>query len=766
MTSTNPNDFTPQKANESWALLCKAIDKIYEKQSSKLSYEELYRNVYYLVLHKYGEFAYNNLESSLEKNINKIYMRLNLVSNDENLLQTSVIVWQEAKFMIKAIRDIFLYLEKNYIQKKKLVPIIIKGYQIYKRVVFDQEGPVYKKIIAEILLRIKKEREGLKIDKISIKNFTAMLVELGLNYVNQDKRIGIKVSGGPEIEFYSKEIYKSLFEDPFLNETNVFYKQEAQLLIGNCTCSEYLINCFKRYKEEKDRVENYLDRESLKGLISVFFLNYIETYAKNLLEMESSGLVFLLNNEKFDDLKTLYFLFSCNSPSFDLLKIKINEYIMNFCQNEQEVHKIMKEKEKQAVPHSHLQLIENLITFRKKMLQIQDKSLSLKSMNEIEQKLDKSMQKNIKDAFVISLNKSNLITVALNLFIDYYFSNGCKNRKDQEIDIDLQDIFDLFKLLTNKDLFQIQYKQLLMKRLIDSISLNWEIENSLVFKFKTECGNYYTSKITTMFNDITISNQIMQEFKETHKEKLGEIDLEVHIVTKGKWPFKEDDFDTCQYPEELIRLQKIYESYYLKKNDGRIIGWLPKYGSVGIKGHFKERKKEFIVNTYMMCILMLFNRKGQFSFEEIKNLTKINNMADLKVNLKSLINFKLLLKGGKEDLIGEHDIFMVNEDFTHKNYKNKITLKKLMHDSMEKQEESINERLYIERKFVIEACIIRIMKARKKMEHGNLINEAMKLCENQYFSPSVALIKGCIENLINKDYMERCSEVNWYSYVS
>jgi len=763
----NQADFTPQKANESWSLLSKAIDKIYEKQSSKLSYEELYRNVYYLVLNKYGEFAYTNLELSLELNIRKVYDRINSAMNDANLLQSFALIWQDAKFMIKAIRDIFLYLEKNYIPNKKLMPIIIKGYQIFKRIIFDSEGPLYKKIIAEILLQIKNEREGKKIDRLSIKNFTSMLIELGLTYAVTNKKAGgLKITaGGPEIEIYSKDIYRTLFETPFLIETSNFYKQEAQQIICSSTCSEYLSVCFKRYKEEKDRLEVYLDRDSGKALMTVFFSTYIESYAKTLLEMESSGLNFLLNYDKFEDLRVLYFLFSHNPGSFDLLKKSVNDYILNYFKNKAEEHKLLKEKEKQ-MPTAHLFLVEGMIRFRKKMLLIQEKSFTIKQ--DSEKCLDKSMFKCVKDAFVVCFNQNqnNLITVALNHYIDHYFSSGCKNKKDPEIDADLLDIFDIFKLLTNKDVFQIHYKQLLMKRLIDSGSLNWEIENTLILKFKTECGNFYTSKITAMFNDITVSNQLMQDFKEKNKDKLGDIDIEVHMVTKGKWPFKEDDFEVCQYPDELLKLQKIYESFYLKKNSGRIIGWLPKYGSIGIKGHFKERKKEFIVNTYTMCILMLFNKKGQYSFEEIKNFTKINNVAEIKTNLKSLIDFKLVLKTGEQELIGDRDVFRINTDFTHKNYKNKITAKKINSDVLEKQEDAANENLYIERKFVIEASIIRIMKARKKIEHGELVDETMKLCENQHFSPGMVLIKSCIENLINKDYIERGSELNWYSYVA
>lgn len=41
-----------EQTQKSWTTLKNAIDKIYQKQVSTLSYEELYRNAYNLVLHK------------------------------------------------------------------------------------------------------------------------------------------------------------------------------------------------------------------------------------------------------------------------------------------------------------------------------------------------------------------------------------------------------------------------------------------------------------------------------------------------------------------------------------------------------------------------------------------------------------------------------------------------------------------------------------------------------------------------------------------
>jgi len=40
-----------------WGLLKRAIDKIQHKNNSELSFEELYRTAYQLVLHRYGDMA-------------------------------------------------------------------------------------------------------------------------------------------------------------------------------------------------------------------------------------------------------------------------------------------------------------------------------------------------------------------------------------------------------------------------------------------------------------------------------------------------------------------------------------------------------------------------------------------------------------------------------------------------------------------------------------------------------------------------------------
>lgn len=52
----------PNYVEDIWNLLKNAIQEIQKKNNSGLSFEELYRNAYTMVLHKHGERLYNGLK--------------------------------------------------------------------------------------------------------------------------------------------------------------------------------------------------------------------------------------------------------------------------------------------------------------------------------------------------------------------------------------------------------------------------------------------------------------------------------------------------------------------------------------------------------------------------------------------------------------------------------------------------------------------------------------------------------------------------------
>jgi len=71
-----------------------------------------------------------------------------------------------------------------------------------------------------------------------------------------------------------------------------------------------------------------------------------------------------------------------------------------------------------------------------------------------------------------------------------------------------------------------------------------------------------------------------------------------------------------------------------------------------------------------------------------------------------------------------------------------------------------------DRKHLIEAAIVRTMKARKNMQHANLIAEVTKQLQSR-FRPYPLTIKKRIESLIEREYLERSgTDRKVYNYLA
>lgn len=97
--------------NTIWIRLKTAIQEIQKKNNSGLSFEELYRNAYTMVLHKYGERLYTGLRDVVKEHlVNKVRMDvLNALPNN-NFLQVLNQCWNDHQISMTMIRDILMYM--------------------------------------------------------------------------------------------------------------------------------------------------------------------------------------------------------------------------------------------------------------------------------------------------------------------------------------------------------------------------------------------------------------------------------------------------------------------------------------------------------------------------------------------------------------------------------------------------------------------------------------------------------------------------------
>ena len=77
----------------------------------------------------------------------------------------------------------------------------------------------------------------------------------------------------------------------------------------------------------------------------------------------------------------------------------------------------------------------------------------------------------------------------------------------------------------------------------------------------------------------------------------------------------------------------------------------------------------------------------------------------------------------------------------------------------------IEKELNTERQIFLEACIVRIMKATRKLPHSMLVNECIAQ-SHQRFNAKVSMIKRAIDTLIQKGYLQRCDDGESYSYIA
>lgn len=176
--------------------------------------------------------------------------------------------------------------------------------------------------------------------------------------------------------------------------------------------------------------------------------------------------------------------------------------------------------------------------------------------------------------------------------------------------------------------------------------------------------------------------------------------------------------------------------------------WSYMHGSCLVNAQFSEDKQyDLRLTTYQTSILMLFNDYDSLTAEEIKVLLKTEDGV-VKNMLGSLTfkKYKILVKTGEPKEISKDDSFSVNLNFKSK-------LKQLTIPAPMIKETFNKEKVDIDRSHAIEAAIVKIMKSRKKMTYMHLSQEVMIVL--QMFKPTSNIVKSKIEELIERDYLER-----------
>jgi cullin 3 len=619
--------------------------------------------------------------------------------------------------------------------------------------------PIQDHLVAAILGQIRMERDGYAISRSAVKECVDVFLSLKIE------------EGGPTV-------YKRDLEPAVLEDSKLFYEAEGKKLLETCDAPEFLRIVEARFDAEKSRTHHYLSSQTLPALRQILEDNLLTSHLSAIISMPNSGLDVMIDLGKHEDLARLYSLFCMVPSGLPTLKKALKGSIAQRGKdiNQESSVTDMGEgadapddsttgKNKLRPANSGTQTLNLALKWVQDVLDLKDKfDLVWKKAFESDRELESSLN----EAFETFINLNEKSPEFISLFIDENLKKGLKGKTDTEVDAVLDKTITVFRYITEKDVFERYYKGHLAKRLLHGRSVSDDAERGMLAKLKIECGYQFTQKLEGMFNDMKLSADTMVAYRNYLTGTTPpDVELSVIVMTSTFWPTSQSS-PACDLPEELIKTYKSFEQFYLSRHSGRRLTWQLSLGNADVRVAFKKKEHELNVATLALVILLLFENLSEdeyLTYEEIKSATSIDDV-ELRRHLQSLAcaKFKILKKHPPGREVDPTDSFSFNHEFSVPNRKIKInTVVSKVENSEERKE--TRDRVDEERRHQTEACIVRIMKDRKTMAHNDLVNEVTRQLASR-FQPNPLIIKKRIEQLIEREYLERCEDRKSYNYLA
>jgi len=237
-------------------------------------------------------------------------------------------------------------------------------------------------------------------------------------------------------------------------------------------------------------------------------------------------------------------------------------------------------------------------------------------------------------------------------------------------------------------------------------------------------------------------------------------------LTVGFWPTGAA-IEGLALPGPFKQITASFERYFNNKHSGKNLQWKHALGDAEVSGYFPKARKNYtmVVTTLQAMALIHMSERNQLSStssassskEDLKlTVTELQTALNLDIEIAKRVvhslacgKFKVLCKAGPggSKKVDPADEFWPNKDFTSPKMRFSIPMASLDFAN------SIKARAVEDRSFTIDACIVRTMKARKRLGHAALIAEVMQQLTT--FKPDSTTVKKRVEALIDREFLAR-----------
>lgn len=615
--------------------------------------------------------------------------------------------------------------------------------------------------MSAVLKIVEKQRNGETIEQSQVKSVVDSFVSLGLDETDSTKS--------------TLDVYRYHFEKPFIEATTKYYENESNQFVAENSVVEYMKKAETRLDEEKARVGLYLHQDIMNPLMKAC-LGVLVTGHSPLLRDEFQV---LLDTDRQEDLARMYRLLARIIDGLEPLRTRFEAHVRK--SGLAAVEKVGNEGENME-PKTYVDALLEVHTQYQKLV---DDAFGGES--EFVRSLDNACKEFVNRNKVCKTGSSRSPEL-LAKYTDALLKKSAKSAEEADLEASLIQVMTVFKYIEDKDVFQKFYSRMLAKRLVHSSSASEDAETSMIGKLKEACGFEYTNKLQRMFQDIQISTDLNSGFKDFQErnldadERKARVDASYHILGTGFWPLTPPQTNFIP-PQAIVDTYKNFDSYYGQKHSGRKLTWLWQLCKGEIKANYIKNAKvpyTFMVSTFQMAILLLFNESDTVTYEDAQKATALSNEW-LDPSLSVFVKAKVLIPQPENGKAEPGTSYVLNHNFKNKKVKVNlnITVKSEAKQEVEDTHKTIEEdrKLLMQVSFVLnliflsflltfaKSAIVRIMKSRKKMKHVNLVQETIAQIRSR-FTPKIQDIKKSIDQLIEKEYLERLEDNDELGYLA
>ena len=591
-----------------WGQLDEALARVFKDGHDGFSREDLYRGVESVCKQGGASTLFSRLEERCRTHVERdMGEPLLATANKDNVsvLRAVLQQWQRWKEQMVTIRAIFFFLDRSYLLSSSKPTLSELTPQLFRDIVFSNPS-LKPKVIDGACDLVASARTGSD----------GMQESLFKGAVNM---------------FHELSVYTASFEPRFLQLTQDYIANWSDEMVVEKPVPEYVALAENTIAAEIGRCEDYaLDSSTRRELLTLLEDHLIQRKEQDLTEYQA--LAPLLDNNASPDISALYSLLARRR-----LGSKLRDSFEKWVDDTGTSIVFANETD---------DMIIHLLSLKRRMDYTWQNCFQR----------DESLGHGLRESFATFMNKTKKgdstwgtdntkVGEMIAKYVDQLLRGGAKAipdvltarrassitgqrpdvpngqpaeeeneddemDEDSEINIQLDQVLDLFRFVQGKAVFEAFYKKDLARRLLMGRSASADAERSMLTRLKTECGSAFTQNLEQMFKDVELAREEMQSYKQRLEDRIGyekgkNVDLSVNILSAAAWPSYPDI--PVIIPANIKRAIDDFELHYKSKHSGRKLDWKHALAHCQLRATFNKGVKELVVSSFQAIVLTLFN---------------------------------------------------------------------------------------------------------------------------------------------------------------